>query len=126
MTVHKALPNVTEDRLRISLDNRYQRVGDPIAEHLLNRHLSSMSQLSWADVYADWSSDEFQYYWKAHNLPVLPKITKYLEQAFEEAIQLARNGDERARRHLRRIVLRDPGSPQGRQAATVIGVQVQP
>ena len=76
LTVHKALPNVTEDRLRVSLDNRYQRVDDPIAEHMLNPHLSSMSPLSWADVYAEWSSDEFQYYWKAHNIPVLPKITK--------------------------------------------------
>ena len=126
LTIHKALPNVTEDRLRISLDNRYQRVGDPIAEHMLNPHLSSMSKLSWADVYADWSSDEFQYYWKPHNIPVLPKITKYLEQAFEEAIQLARSGDERAKLHLRRIVLRDPDSPQGKMAAAVIGVPVQP
>jgi hypothetical protein len=126
LTVHKALPNVTEDRLRVSLDNRYQRVCDPIAEHMLNPHLSGMSPLSWADVYASWSSDEFQYYWKEHNMPVLPKITKYLEQAFEEAIQLARSGDDRARLHLRRIVLRDPASPQGKLAASVLGAQVQP
>ena len=117
LTVHKALPNVTEDRLRVSLDNRYQRVGDPIAEHMLNPHLSGMSPLSWADVYASWSSDEFQYYWKEHNIPVLPKITTYLEQAFEEAIQLARSGDERARLHLRRMVLArscvSPGKTRG-------------
>ncbi|CAN5597050.1 hypothetical protein BH09PLA1_BH09PLA1_28120 [soil metagenome] len=30
-TVHKARPNLTTDRLRISTDNRYQRVGDAIA-----------------------------------------------------------------------------------------------
>lgn len=30
-TVHKARPNLTKDRLRISTDNRYQRVGDAIA-----------------------------------------------------------------------------------------------
>ncbi len=124
LTVHKALPNVTEDRLRVSLDNRYQRVSDPIAQHMLNPHLSSMSPLSWADVYADWNSDEFQYYWKDLNLSVLPKITKYLDQAFEEAIQLSRSGDERARLHLRRIALRDPASDQGKQAASVLAEYV--
>ena len=120
LTVHKALPNVTADRLRISLDNRYQRVGDPIAEHMLNPHLSSMSSLSWDEVYANWNSDEFQYYWKVHNLPVLPKITLYLDQAFDEAIQLARGGDPRAQLHLRRIALRDPTAPQGKLAASVL------
>jgi ectoine hydroxylase-related dioxygenase (phytanoyl-CoA dioxygenase family) len=29
-TVHKAMPNLTENLLRLSVDNRYQRVGDPI------------------------------------------------------------------------------------------------
>lgn len=31
-TVHKALPNLTKDQLRLSTDNRYTRVGDEIAE----------------------------------------------------------------------------------------------
>ena len=56
LTIHKALPNVTEDRLRVSLDNRYQRVGDPIAEHMLNPHLSSMSPLSWDSSVVDESA----------------------------------------------------------------------
>ncbi len=120
LTIHKALPNVTEDRLRVSLDNRYQRVSDPIAEHMLNPHLSSMSRLTWDDIYADWTSDEFQYYWKPFNLSVLPKITKYLDQAFSEALQLAANGDERAKLHLRRIAQRDPASEQGKMAATAL------
>jgi len=29
--VHKAMPNLTKDRLRLSTDNRYQRAGDDIA-----------------------------------------------------------------------------------------------
>jgi ectoine hydroxylase-related dioxygenase (phytanoyl-CoA dioxygenase family) len=32
LTVHKALPNLSKDRLRISTDNRYQRAGDAMAE----------------------------------------------------------------------------------------------
>jgi hypothetical protein len=121
LTIHKALPNITEDRLRVSLDNRYQRVGDPIAEHMLNPHLSSMSPLTWADVYQDWDSDKTQYYWQQFDNPVLPKITEYLDKAFDEAIELAKGGDERAELHLRRIATRDPQSDQGLRAAAVLG-----
>jgi hypothetical protein len=32
LTVHKALPNLTPDQLRLSTDNRYQREGDAIAD----------------------------------------------------------------------------------------------
>jgi ectoine hydroxylase-related dioxygenase (phytanoyl-CoA dioxygenase family) len=32
LTIHKALPNLTPDRLRLSTDNRYQREGDAIAD----------------------------------------------------------------------------------------------
>ncbi len=79
-----------------------------------------MSPLSWNDVYAGWNSDEFQFYWMDLHIPVLPKITKYLDQAFEEAIQLARNGDDHAKLHLRRIAHRDPNSEQGKRAAIVL------
>ncbi len=120
LTIHRALPNVTEDRLRVSLDNRYQRVSDPIAEHMLNPHLSSMSPLSWDEVYEDWGTEEYQYYWKQHQLDVLPKITSYLESAFEEASELSRQGDPRAQLHLRRIALREPDSDMGQQAARVL------
>jgi ectoine hydroxylase-related dioxygenase (phytanoyl-CoA dioxygenase family) len=37
-TVHKALPNLTPDTLRISTDNRYQREGDAIAEISTKSH----------------------------------------------------------------------------------------
>ncbi len=120
LTIHKALPNVTEDRLRVSLDNRYQRVGDPIAEHMLNPHLSSMSPLSWDDVYRDWDSDELQYYWKQYDNPVLPKITEYLDKAFVEAVVMAQQGDVHAQLHLRRIAQREPESDQGRTATDVL------
>ncbi len=120
LTIHKALPNLTEDRLRVSLDNRYQRVGDPIAEHMLNPHLSSMNPLTWEDVYSDWNGDEFQYYWTQSELQVLPKITEYLDQAFDEAVLLAQSGDERAKLHLRRIAIREPRTDQGKMAAAVL------
>ena len=40
-TVHKALPNLTPNLLRLSTDNRYQREGDEITEGSLKPHLPS-------------------------------------------------------------------------------------
>jgi len=40
-TIHKALPNLTPNLLRISTDNRYQRDGDEITEGSLKPHLPS-------------------------------------------------------------------------------------
>jgi hypothetical protein len=37
-TIHKALPNLTPDRLRLSTDNRYQRAGEEIAELSTKTH----------------------------------------------------------------------------------------
>jgi ectoine hydroxylase-related dioxygenase (phytanoyl-CoA dioxygenase family) len=37
-TIHKALPNLTPDRLRFSTDNRYQREGDAIADISTKSH----------------------------------------------------------------------------------------
>lgn len=39
-TIHKALPNLTADRLRISTDNRYQKPHDDIDPGALKEHLS--------------------------------------------------------------------------------------
>jgi ectoine hydroxylase-related dioxygenase (phytanoyl-CoA dioxygenase family) len=43
LTMHKALPNRTRDEVRISLDNRYQRVGDPIEPGALKPHMEPAS-----------------------------------------------------------------------------------
>lgn len=122
LTIHKALPNVTESRLRVSLDNRYQRVGDPIADHMLLPHLNTMSQLSWDEVYEGWQDREssLQYYWRSVDNPVIPRIMEYSNRGFEEAIELAKGGDERAKLHLRRIAERDPDSEQGKTASMIL------
>ena len=56
------MPNRTEDRLRISLDNRYEGEGDEISQHMLEPHLADLTPLSWEEVYADWKSDDLKYY----------------------------------------------------------------
>lgn len=60
-TVHTGLPNLTPDRMRLSADFRYQPRSQPIRADSLDPHFA---RLSWAEIYAGWSSTEGQYYWR--------------------------------------------------------------
>ena len=73
LTLHRALPNLTPDRLRVSLDNRYQALGLPLADTMLEPHLYNFSEISWDKIYQGWQSDDLQYYWKDLDFPVIPK-----------------------------------------------------
>lgn len=120
LTVHQALPNLTEDRLRVSLDNRYQAMNQPIAEHMLQPHLQGHHMLSWDEVYENWTSTELQYYWKDIDVEALARIEKWGVQGFEEAMELARQGNKHAAHHLQRFVTREPTSDMGLRAAAVL------
>ena len=118
LTIHKALPNYTEDRLRLSLDNRYQAVGDTIAEHMLLPH--GPSKLQWEDIYPHWVSDDLKYYWKDVDNPVVAIDLSYGEKRFAETIKLARDGNEQAVYSLQRMVKNDPDSPWHAEACTLL------
>ncbi len=120
LTLHRALPNETEDRLRLSLDNRYTAKGAPVSAHMLTPHLDAHHALSWEEVYADWQSDEFKYYWHEDSLQVVPQDTQYTEKGFHEAVERAVQGDEAAQLHLLQIVKRDPESDLGQQAQAAL------
>jgi hypothetical protein len=66
--VHRALDNTTSDRLRLSVDFRYQGVSQPVVEGSLLPH---HGRLSWEEVYEGWSSDRYQYYWRKLPLNVV-------------------------------------------------------
>jgi hypothetical protein len=104
LTIHRALPNLTEDRLRVSLDNRYQKEGDTIAAHMLQPHLSDLSPITWEEVYKDWKSSEYKYYWRAMRHRVVPRYMRYIEGGFAEAVDRARSRDEHAILALRRTI----------------------
>ena len=68
LTVHKALPNLTEDTIRLSLDYRYQPLSEPVVEGSLLPHYG---QQTWEQIYAEWSSEQYQYYWKHAELNIV-------------------------------------------------------
>lgn len=69
-TVHRALVNVTQRGLRVSVDYRYQGVSQPIVEDSLRPHYE---RLSWEQMYHGWERKEIQYYWQKFALNVAPR-----------------------------------------------------
>jgi hypothetical protein len=118
--VHRALPNLTPDRLRLSVDFRYQPLSQPIAEKSLHPHTGA---LGWPEVYAGWRSTALQYYWRRPEGPEV-KIsgydTGYFAHRDQEAYQAAARGDEVARPALLRIAQRDPDPAQRERAARAL------
>jgi hypothetical protein len=117
MTVHKALPNRTTDRLRISGDFRYQRASEPMTPHMLQ---PSGGQLDWDRVYDGWSSRTLQYYWRSFDLTVTEYDHRFDRRRDEQAMTLARAGDQHARSFLQTISTRNPDPALRRAASELI------
>ncbi len=111
--VHQALPNLTPDRMRLSVDYRYQARSLPIAETNLTPHTG---QVTWEEIYTGWKSTDLQHYWKKVDLTLKGFDTSYLEVRDREAFERARQGDPVARPALLRIAQRDP-DPAKRERA---------
>ncbi len=69
LTVHKAMENHHFDRMRLSVDFRYQLEGEALTEGCLKPHFQ---RLSWEQIYRDWKSDELQYYWREKDYVEVP------------------------------------------------------
>ena len=59
------------DRVRLSVDYRYQKKTDLIMEKTLGVH---GGRLTWEQVYEKWESDELQYYWKKNERETVPMV----------------------------------------------------
>lgn len=70
-TVHRGLPNLSGNRLRLSADFRYQRASDPVMDKVLTPH---QGRLSWEEVYRGWQSDRYQYHWQRFDLTLVQKV----------------------------------------------------
>jgi hypothetical protein len=121
LTVHKGLPNLT-DRLRLSLDNRYQRASEPVCERCLQPYAGCGT---WDEIYAGWQSEALPYYWRKQAPRIADFDMQYYEKRDQIAFYLAEHGDQTARATLLRIVQRDP-SEQKRERASVLLARLDP
>jgi len=112
-TVHKGLHNLTPDRLRMSVDFRYSGVSTP---KVAKEFIPHGDQLSWEEVYAGWQSTDIQYYWKKHDLNIVPLDRDYMANRDAKSFELARKGDETVRPALIRIANQE-ADPEKRKAA---------
>ena len=68
LTAHQGQDNESEDRLRISLDYRYQPQSHPVRDDSLEPH---MHFTDWTDIYSGWAADDpLKYYWQEWDLQV--------------------------------------------------------
>ncbi len=104
MVVHKGVPN-RSDKLRMSMDVRYQRASDPFNP---DNAQADGQPLAWEDVYAGWQSDALQYYWRKLPLLLKPFDRQWFDKRDALAFALAEAGDVRAKSVLQRIAVRDP------------------
>ncbi len=69
LTVHGGMPNVRGERVRLSVDMRYQSPSGTITEPTLMTHCQI---LDWDEVYHGWTGTAPQYYWRDLDLDVIP------------------------------------------------------
>jgi hypothetical protein len=103
MAVHKGVPN-RSDRLRMSMDVRYQLVNEPFNPDNAN---ADGQPLSWDDIYTGWQSKDLQYYWQRLPLTLQDFDRTWFNKRDALGFALGEAGDPRARSVLQRIVARD-------------------
>ena len=117
MAVHKGLAN-RGNRLRLSIDGRYQRVIDPITADSLKPH---DRRVSWESIYAGWpAADPLKYYWRQWDLQIESFDSSYFERRDQMGLDLASQGDPNSRSILERIVARDPDPGRRVKAAELL------
>ena len=116
MAVHKGVPN-RSDKLRMSMDVRYQLVSEPFNPDNAN---ADGQPLAWDDVYAGWKSDALKYYWKRLPLKLKPFDRQWFDKRDVRAFELGEAGDRRAISVLQRIVARDPDATKQARARKLL------
>jgi hypothetical protein len=112
MTVHKGVAN-RSNRLRMSMDVRYQLVSEPFNIDNAN---PDGQPLSWDEVYEGWRSDTLKYYWQRMPLTLKPFDPVWFDKRDALGFERGEAGDPRARAVLQRIVARD-ANPEKRARA---------
>ena len=69
LAVHAALHNASTFFPRLSVDFRWQLEGQALTPGCLEPHFQ---QITWDEIYAGWSSDEHQWYWRDLDYEVVP------------------------------------------------------
>ncbi len=90
LTVHKAMENYNSEKMRLSVDFRYQLEGEALTAGCLQPHFQ---RLSWEEIYEGWQSDDLKYYWHNKKFEEVPWDEKihalpddHLDEAYEQEL----------------------------------------
>ena len=65
--VHKAEPNHSAEKVRISIDTRFCDYGAPVfVTNLEPHHGWRIEGFDWHSIYSDWKDEALQFYWQAY------------------------------------------------------------
>jgi hypothetical protein len=78
LSVHRGVDNHTRDRIRLSVDLRFQAVSEPVTESSLLPHFN---RLPWDEIYLGWTRPELQYYWRKLSLSTADFTRRFHEAA---------------------------------------------
>jgi ectoine hydroxylase-related dioxygenase (phytanoyl-CoA dioxygenase family) len=90
LTVHKAMENQNLELMRLSVDFRYQLEGEALTAGCLKPHFE---RVSWDEIYRDWTSDKFKYYWRDKDYVEVPWDSSlhelpegHVDEAYEQTL----------------------------------------
>jgi len=89
LTIHRALANET-DRMRLSVDYRYQAEGEDTTERCFRPHFE---RLDWEQIYRGWDREDLKYYWRDKQFNVVPwdaELGELPDEHLAEAVKLQR------------------------------------
>ena len=78
LCVHRGVNNSTPDRVRLSVDYRYQGISRPVVQSSLLPHIN---RLTWEEIYRGWRRTDIQYYWERFPLRMADFTRRYHESA---------------------------------------------
>lgn len=65
MTIHAGKSNKTDNKIRFSLDCRFQNANDPIRKDSLCSHWNELFGIDWEKIYEGWDAKSpYKYYWR--------------------------------------------------------------
>lgn len=91
LTVHSALENRHPNQMRLSVDFRYQQEGEALVSQSLQPHFQ---RLNWDEIYKEWTSVDFQYYWRTKHFELVPwdeSLQSLPSDHIKEAVAKSRN-----------------------------------
>jgi hypothetical protein len=120
MVAHKGIPN-TGEKLRMSVDIRYQGIGEPFCDRNADKPYGRPE--TWDAMYAGWSDEQRQRlarYWERQNPIYAPFDSQWFDKRDALGFAYGERGDPRAKSVLLRIAARDDDPGKRAQAEILL------